>query len=128
MLCLIEFGLNQLLGLLALIGIVATVVGHFIFGLGGSKKAAQAAAITTLESLVSAQGDKIRLLDEGLKGCKAEHAACELRVNRITAFNLRLQAREAGYQKSINRLEHRSGIDITDWNDVSHAPEDPSFR
>lgn len=129
MLCLIEFGLSQILSLFAFLGIAAVAVGHFIFGVGRTKKELRTDAIAELEAVVRAQGGKITLLEEGLKGCKAEHANCELRVNAITAFNLRLQAREQQYQKTINRLESKLGFEITDFNDVSHAtPETPDFR
>ena len=128
MLGFIEFGLSEILGAFALVAILATLIAHFKFGVFTAKKASDAEAIRLLESVVNAQGEKISLLDEGLKGCKAEHANCEMRVNQITAFNLRLQAREQAYQKTINRLELKLGLEITDFNDVSHAPEGPDFR
>ena len=123
----VEVGLNQLLGAFALATVIATLVGHFIFGLGTSKKGFKDAAIKDLRDVVDAQGKKIGFLEEGLKGCKTEHANCEIKVNTITAFNLRLQAREQVYQRTINRLEGKLGVEITDFNEVSHAPEDSDF-
>ena len=118
----IEFGLSQILGAFALVALVAALVGHFRYGLGAAKKTVRANAIKELELVVLAQGKRIGLLDEGLKGCKAEHATCERRVNAITTFNLRLQARERAYQRTINRMEVKLGLETTDFNDVSHAP------
>ncbi len=72
--------------------------------------------------VADAHAEKIALLDLQVKTCKKEHENCELRINDLTEFNLRLQARERGYQRVINKLEIRSKLEPTDWNDITDAP------
>lgn len=125
MLFLITFGLNDLPQILTVAAVIALVVGYVYREIkkeGGSRKDEVIAELTTL---VTAHKGKIEDLTAGLEGCKAEHARCERSINSITALNLRLQARQQLYEKTINRLELRLGIELTDFIDVSH--EDPNL-
>src|SRR6185369_14961189 len=72
--------------------------------------------------VADAHAEKLALLDLQFKTCKKEHEACEFRINDLTEFNLRLQARERGYQRVINKLEIRLKLEPTDWNDITDAP------
>lgn len=131
MLCLIELSFKDMLavlvGLLALVAALAVVVGYFIRGVKRERGSVKDELIKDLSTLCETHKGKIEELSAGLEGCKAEHAKCEGRINAISAFNLRLQAREIGYQKSINRLERRLGIIETDFTDVSQASEASDF-
>ena len=127
MLCLIDLGWKDLPGLLALVAIVAAVIGYFTRGVKKERGSVKDETIQELRTLCEVHKGKIADLEQGLRGARQEHAACERKINGITAFNLRLQAREVNYQKTINRLELRLGMDPTDFADVSHAPEDSDF-
>lgn len=131
MLCLIEFSLKEafawLMGLLGLVSILAVIVGYFVRGVRKERSSVKDEVIGELQKLGELHKGKIAELSTGLEACKREHAHCERKINGITAFNLRLQARETLYQKTINRLEHRLGIELTDFSDVSQTPEDPDF-
>ena len=127
MLCLIQFGLQELLAVLVVIGIVVAALAVAWYTLRNQKRTVKSDAIQDLNDVVEAQSLKIQLLNDGLTSCRAEHEKCERKINLITAFNLRLQAREGLYQKTINRLEARSGLEQTDFSNVSHALEDSDF-
>jgi len=127
MLSLIEVGFKDLPRILEVVLVLAVIAAYIyreVKRQGGSYKDE---VISDLTKLVNGHKGRIEDLTTGLEACKAEHAKCQLKINSITAFNLRLQARETGYQKSINRMEHRLGITPTDFTDVIHAPEDPNF-
>lgn len=65
-------------------------------------------------------------LEAKVAECEKEHTNCNRRVNKLTGFNLRMQARERRYQTTINALEHKLNLPVTDWLDVE-TPEDPDF-
>lgn len=127
MLSLIEFELKDLPTALAVVAAVALLVGYFVRGVRKESGSVKDETINELKALGEIHKEKIEQLSQGLQACKAEHEACERRINNIVAFNLRLQAREQQYQKTINRLEGRLGMDPTDFSDVIHGPEDPDF-
>ena len=117
--------LGVLLGFFGLVAIVATVIGYFLRGFKKEGDSHKDELIDELKDLCTVHKEKIAEVSRGLESCKSEHEKCEMRINDITAFNLRLQARELGYQQSINRLEQRLGLPTTDFINVSHAPENP---
>jgi hypothetical protein len=119
--------LAVILAFFAVVAILATVIGYFIVQVRKQSGAVKDGLISDLTKLCEFNKDKIDDLTTGLEGCKAEHQKCERRINDITIFNLRLQAREVGYQNSINRLERQLGISQTDFSDVSQAPEASDF-
>ncbi len=119
--------LAVLLSFLGVVAILATVIGYFIVQVRKQSGAVKDGLISDLTKLCEVNKGKIEDLMKGLEGCKAEHEKCERRINDITIFNLRLQAREVGYQNSINRLEKKLGISQTDFNDVRQAPEATDF-
>ena len=127
MLCLIQFGLQELLTLLVVIGIVVAALGTAWHTLRNQRRTVKSDAIQDLNDVVEAQSLKIQLLNDGLTSCRTEHEKCERKINGITAFNLRLQAREGVYQRTINRLEAKSGLEMTDFSNLIHAPEVTDF-
>ncbi|PYS67134.1 MAG: hypothetical protein DMF69_23995, partial [Acidobacteria bacterium] len=97
------------------------------YTLRNQKRTVKSDAIQDLNDVVEAQSLKIQLLNDGLTSCRTEHEKCERKINGITAFNLRLQAREGVYQRTINRLEAKSGLEMTDFSNLIHAPEVTDF-
>ena len=124
---LIEFGLNQFLTGMTVVGVLAVLAGYFVRGFRKERGSVKDETIQELRQLCDVHKQKIDQLTEGLKACKAEHEQCERRVNEITAFNLRLQARGQQYEKTINRLEVRQGLEPTDFSKVTHAAEGSDF-
>lgn len=123
----IELTLSGALGALALIGMVGAAGGYFFYSFRASKATVKADAVRQWSEVADALQQKVGLLETQIDGLKGEHERCQLKVNNITAFNLRLQAREARYQRTINRLERKAGVEITDFNEIE-APEDSTFR
>src|SRR5262249_37912906 len=116
------------LAALALVGVVGVLVAQLWAAFKDKGKKQKLDALGELGSVVGAQKEKIDILETGLAACRSEHEQCQRKINAISAFNLRLQAREQRYQTTINRLEVRQGLEPTDFSDVSHAPEDSEFR
>lgn len=127
MLCLIEVGFRDVPQILVVTAILAVVVAYFYRGFKGERSSYKDEVISDLTKLVGVHKQKIEELTVGLEGYKTEHAKCQRTINDITALNLRLQARQQLYERTINRLELRLGIELTDFINVSHAPEDPDF-
>lgn len=124
---LVEFGLTEFAVALGVLLSLAALFGVAWYTFRAQKKTVAASALKDWRDVADAQGEKIRLLEEGLKQCRSEHERCERRINRISAFNLRLQARESRYQKQINRLEGALELDVTDFSEVGDAPQDSDF-
>jgi hypothetical protein len=115
-LLLITFGVSELIEVLGLVVILG--VAWYTF---------RSQAPKVWRDVADGLTKKVAALEEQIGDCEAEHERCNRKVNKLTAFNLRMQAREKKYQSTINRLEHSNGLQITDWSDGSEAPEDSDF-
>ena len=127
MLSLIEFGISQILAALALVAIVATTLAVFAVRFREGKRTSKRDVIQDWRDVVESQNAKLSVLEEGLASCKKEHKECERKINGMTAFNLRLQAREQRYQRKINRLERALNLEETDFGDGIDGEEDSGF-
>jgi hypothetical protein len=132
---LMEFGLSQILTVLGIGTLLASAAGFFYYKFqlqknevrdDATKKRADAAK--EWRDVADAHAEKIAILDKSVAAWKKLHETCEENINDLTQFNLRLQARERSYQRTINRLEIRLKIEPTDWNDVTDAPSFDSRR
>jgi len=124
----VELTLGGFLTVLAIVGIVGAAAGSFFYSFRSQKATVKADAVHEWSEVASALEKKIGLAEEEIASLKMKDAQCQMKVNNITAFNLRLQAREVRYQRRINVLERMAGVDVTDFNDVTDAPEDSAFR
>lgn len=111
--------LLKVLGLAASVAIIAGGVWYY-FSDSRSKKKLSAAK--EWRELAEAHAARVAELVAAVETWKQAHQQCEQKINEITTFNLRLQARERQYQRTINRLELRSGLEVTDWNDITDVP------
>lgn len=107
---------------------VATLAGVAYYTFRSQKPKVRADAIKEFSEAFDGLEKKYELLEAKLKDVESEHQRCERRINRISAFNLRLQAREVKYQRTINWMERRMGQEVTDFSDITDSPEDPDFR
>jgi len=121
--CLIEFSLSQFAAALGVIAVVATAAGFTWYSFRSQRAKVKADAIKDWRDVAEAQNKKIGILEEGLKQCREEHETGQQRVNELTQTILRFLARERSYRRTINRLEVRAGLPITDWDDITDAPE-----
>lgn len=123
---LIEIGLAQVLGVMALIGMLAAATGWFYYGVRQQKNKlrddatkGRADAAREWRDVAEAHAAKIEDLNQQVQTWKLAHDQCEKKINKITQFNLRLQSREHNYQRTINRLEIKAGLEPTDFYDTS---------
>jgi hypothetical protein len=140
MFSLVELGLKDFGAALVVIGLLVAAAGYawYVFRCqkklvrdDAAKQRADAAkdkfdVIHDWQTIADVQDRKIELLEEQLKEGKADHASSERKVNRLTAFNLRLQARELKSQKAICEMQLRLRMPVTDFSDVND-PEDSDF-
>jgi len=124
----IEITLGNVLALLALIAVIAVAAGYAFYSFRTQKPKVKTDVIAEWSAITAALEKRLGLLSEDLQRVEGEHARCQLKINEITAFNLRLQGREIHYQRTINKLERNLGWEITDFNDVTATPEDSAFR
>jgi len=123
----IELTLSGLAGAAVLVGLAGAACGYFFYSFRSQKSGVKADAVREWSEVASALNEKLGLLEAELKRVEGECERCQLKINTITAFNLRLQAREIGYQKRINILERKAGVEITDFNAVAQELEDSAF-
>src|SRR6266852_4616847 len=89
---------------------------------GESIKTWQGLAASRLAALTQVREDCFSLTQE-VKNLKSELGECEQLRNEFAIFNLRLQAKNEKLQKSVNRLEDRLGIPLTNFDE----PTPPTF-
>jgi len=125
----IGFGFSEILAGLGIVVLLAGVAGTAYYSFRSKRNKVRddatkekADAAKEWQDVANATKEKLALLDLQLKAAAAAHAACEEQINSLTQFNLRLQSRERGYQRGINKLELRLGLEATDWNDITDAP------
>jgi hypothetical protein len=123
-LLIIELTFSNVVTALAAFGIAGTVVGYFIYSARTQKPKVRADAVSEFSQLAEALKTKLELMQGEIGALRGEHERCQRKINEVTAFNLRLQAREYHYQNRINRLERALGLEITDFNDFTASPED----
>lgn len=123
----IEITFGGALTALGLVGLVGAAGGYLFYSFKLQKSTVKANAVREWSEVASALNEKVGLLEAEVERVKGECERCQLKINTITAFNLRLQAREIGYQKRINILERKAGVEITDFNDVAKELEDSAF-
>lgn len=129
---LLTIGIKEVAEAFALMVLLAALAGGFWYTfraqrtkVKGDAAREKADAAKEWREVADAHAATLELLKAGLEKCKGEHALCEQKINLITMFNLRLQARETRYQKTINRLESKLGLEQTDFLDVT--AEDSAF-
>jgi chromosome segregation ATPase len=123
----VELSLASLGGALLVIGLVGVAAGYLFYSFRSQKPKVRADAIAELSRAFEGVKAQCEQLDQKVKNVVAEHERCQRKLNRISAFNLRLQAREVRYQKTINRMERKLGEEVTDFSDITDTPEDPDF-
>lgn len=129
MVLLIEIGLKEVVAALVILTAVAAAAGFFYYNFRLQKNKVRddnargkADAAKEWREVADAHAVKIKDLEDQVSTCKLAHQNCEKTINEITQFNLRLQSRERGYQRTINRLEVKAGLVPTDFNDIRDAP------
>lgn len=120
---LIQFGLAEFLIALTILGLLAAATTALWYAVRGEKRKVKTNTIEDLTAAYEALQKRVGVLDASFTDATIKHERCERKLNRIVAFNLRLQAREMRYQKTINHLERIAGLDQTDFNDVTEAPD-----
>ncbi len=113
---------------LSIMASFAIAAGYLYYLFRSQKPKVRADAIQELSEAFAALKAKCDLLETKMKEVVAEHERCERKLNNVAAFNLRLQAREMRYQKTINHLERRAGLETTNFDDITEAQEDSAFR
>lgn len=111
-----------------LLGLAAATAAYFRFRYKDETQHRTADAITTWKELAEARWSAIKgMQDEKLDlerhvtRLESELGDCEKLRNDFAVFNLRLQAKNAHYEKCINRLEERSNLPLTNFDDPTPA-------
>lgn len=98
------------------VGAAAGILGVAWFTFRSQARKVKADVVRELNDVIDALGEKIKILKELIDKCAREHKECEEKVNEVTQFNLRFQAREKLSHTTINRLERKLGLDETEWD------------
>lgn len=116
----VEVTLSSLITALALIAIAATVAGYFIYTYRQSGSQARDRALQNWKELAESEQAKNIILKAENTQLKSEVQDYEQLRNDFAKFVLRTNAREEHYQRCINRLELKLGMEPTDFNDPTH--------
>lgn len=107
-----------------LIGVLATMIVYYRYRHATEDKAADSSSIETWRNLSMARkaaldetAEENKRLREKLQQLGEDLSECLQLREEVTKMNLRLQAKNTMLEKSVNRLEDRAGVPITNFDD-----------
>ena len=114
--------------LLLIVGGVAGLAAYFKYRYSDETHRADGESIETWKGLAASRlaalqeaREENKLLQDEVNELKTDLGECEKLRNDFALFNLRLQAKNANYEKCIHRLEDKLNLPLTKFDDPTPA-------